>query len=100
MQKQYHERTTLRSKRSNIKRLLYAHDPEKCKKGMLSDQPQLSRITSTAALLCCWGRQLLKDMMSLQTDFEMHAIWQGYIEEPAAKDFIARKAHTIALSKV
>jgi hypothetical protein len=30
----------------------------------------------------------------------MHAIWQGYIEEPAAKDFVARKAHTIPLSKV
>jgi hypothetical protein len=38
-------------------------------------------------------------MMSLGTDFEMHAIWQGYIEDPAAKDFVARKAHTIALSK-
>ncbi len=34
------------------------------------------------------------------TDFEMHAIWQGYVEDPAAKDFVARKAHTIALSKV
>ncbi len=38
-------------------------------------------------------------MMSLGTDFEMHAIWQGYVEDPAAKDFVARKAHTIALSK-
>jgi hypothetical protein len=38
-------------------------------------------------------------MLSLGTDFEMHAIWQGYIEEPAAKDIVARKAHTIALSK-
>ncbi len=38
-------------------------------------------------------------MMSLGTDFEMHAIWQGYIEDPAAKDFVARKARTIALSK-
>jgi hypothetical protein len=38
-------------------------------------------------------------MMSLGTDFEMHAVWQGYIEDPAAKDFIARKARTIALSK-
>jgi hypothetical protein len=37
--------------------------------------------------------------MSLGTDFEMHAIWQGYVEDPAAKDFVARKAHTIALSK-
>ncbi len=40
-----------------------------------------------------------KDMMSFVTDFEMHAIWQGYIEDPAAKDFVARKACTIALSK-
>ncbi len=39
-------------------------------------------------------------MMSLGTDFETHAIWQGYIEEPAAKDFVARKARTIALSEV
>jgi hypothetical protein len=38
-------------------------------------------------------------MMSFETDFEMHAIWQGYIEDPAAKDFVARKAQTIALSK-
>ena len=38
-------------------------------------------------------------MMSLGTDFEMHAIWQGYVEDPAAKDFVARKAHTIALSE-
>ncbi len=37
--------------------------------------------------------------MSLRTDFEMHAIWQGYVEDPAAKDFVARKARTIALSK-
>ncbi len=29
----------------------------------------------------------------------MHAIWQGYVEDPAAKDFVARKACIIALSK-
>jgi hypothetical protein len=39
-------------------------------------------------------------MTSFVTDFETHAIWQGYVEDPAAKDFVARKAHTIALSKV
>jgi hypothetical protein len=55
MQKQYHKRTTLLSKSSTIERLLYAPDPEKCKKVMLSDQPQLLHITSTA-LLCPWGR--------------------------------------------
>jgi hypothetical protein len=38
-------------------------------------------------------------MTSFRTDFEMHAIWQGYIEDPTAKDFVVRKARTIALSK-
>ncbi len=38
-------------------------------------------------------------MTPLRTDFEMHAIWQGYIEDPTAKDFVARKARTIALSE-
>jgi hypothetical protein len=38
-------------------------------------------------------------MTSLVIDFETHAIWQGYVEDPAAKDFVARKACTIALSK-
>ncbi len=99
MQKQYHKRTTLRSKNSTIKGLLYAPYPEKRKKGTLSDQPRLSRITSMA-LLCCWGQQSLKDMMPLGTDFAMHAIWQGYVDDPAAKDFVVRKACTIALSKV
>ena len=51
------------------------------------------------ALLSRWGQQLLKDMTSLGTDFEMHAIWQGYVKDPAAKDFVAKKARTIALSK-
>jgi hypothetical protein len=75
---------------STIKGLLYAHDPEKCKKGMLSDQPRLSRITSTV-LLCHWRQKLLKDTTSFGTDFETHAIWQGYVEDPAAKDFVARR---------
>jgi hypothetical protein len=39
-------------------------------------------------------------MMSLGTDFETYAKWQGFVEEPAAKDFVARKVHTIALKKV
>ncbi len=38
-------------------------------------------------------------MMSFVTDFETHAILQGYVEDPAAKDFVVRKARTIALSK-
>jgi hypothetical protein len=51
------------------------------------------------ALLCHWGRQLLEDVTSLGTDVETHAIWQGYVEDPAAKDFVARKARTITLNK-
>jgi hypothetical protein len=39
-------------------------------------------------------------MTSLGTDFEMHAIWEKYIEEPTAKDFVVRKVCTIALSEV
>jgi hypothetical protein len=38
--------------------------------------------------------------MSLGTDFEKRAIWQGSVEEPAAKDFVARKVHTIEWNKV
>ncbi len=39
MQRQYHKRTTLRSKISTIKGLLYAPDPDNRKKGTLSDKP-------------------------------------------------------------
>ncbi len=38
-------------------------------------------------------------MTSLGTDFEMHAIRHGYVEYPAAKDFVAKNARTIALCK-
>ncbi len=38
--------------------------------------------------------------MSLGTDFETHAIWQAYVEDPAAKVFVVRKARTIALCEV
>jgi hypothetical protein len=36
-------------------------------------------------------------MTSFVTDFEMHANWQRYVEDPAAK--VVRKAYTIALSE-
>jgi hypothetical protein len=86
-------------KSSTIKGLLYApENPEERKKWMLSNWPGLLRV-SYMALLSHWGQQLLKDMTSLGTDFETHAIWQGYIEDPATKDFVARKARTIAFSK-
>jgi hypothetical protein len=68
------------------------------KKGTLSYQPQLTRVTPTALMGSC-ERKPIKDMTSLGTDFETHATWQGSVKEPAAKDFVARKALTIALSK-
>jgi hypothetical protein len=37
---------------------------------------------------------------SLGTDFEKRAIWQGSVEEPAAKDFVVRKVHTIKWNEV
>ncbi len=68
------------------------------KKRMLSDQPRLTRITPTA-FLGRWAREPIEDMMPLGTDFEMHAKWQGHVEEPSAKELVARKACTIALSE-
>jgi hypothetical protein len=59
MWREYCKRTTLCSESSTIKGLLYAPDPDNHEKGTLSDQPQLSRVTSTA-LLCCWGRNCSK----------------------------------------
>jgi hypothetical protein len=44
--------------------------------------------------------QLIEDMTSLGTDFEVHAKWQGSIEESAAQDFVAREVLTIELTKV
>jgi hypothetical protein len=38
-------------------------------------------------------------MTSFMTDFETHAIWQGYVEDSMANRFVARNASTIALSK-
>ncbi len=72
--------------------------PKDVRKGCKVISPWLSPVTSMV-LLCRWGQQSLKDMISLGTDFEMHAIWQGYVENPVVKDFVARKACTIALSQ-
>jgi hypothetical protein len=74
-------------------------DQDSRKKGTLSNQPQLTRITPTV-LLGTWVLQPIKDMTSLRTGFKTHANWQGYVEVPTAKDFVARKLHTIALSEV
>ncbi len=74
-------------------------DQDGHKKGTLSNQPRLMRITPTV-LLGTWVLQPIEDMTSLGTGFETHANWQGYVEVPTAKDFVARKVHTIALSEV
>ncbi len=39
-------------------------------------------------------------MTSLRTDFKKHAKWQGSVEEPIAKDFVAREVGTIKLTEV
>ncbi len=39
-------------------------------------------------------------MTSLWTDFEKRAKWQGSIEEPAVKDFVAREVRTIELAEM
>jgi hypothetical protein len=59
MRREYRKKTTLPSGRSTIKGLLYAPDPDKSEKGTLSNQPQLSRVTSTV-FLCCWGHSCSK----------------------------------------
>jgi hypothetical protein len=74
-------------------------DQDDRKKGTLSNQPQLTRITPTA-LLDSWVLQPIEGMMSLRTDFEMHAKWQGSVEDPAVKDFVVRKVHTTVLNEV
>jgi hypothetical protein len=74
-------------------------DQDGCKKGTLSNQPRLTHVTPTV-LLDSWVLQPIEDMTSLGTDFKTHANWQGYVEVPAAKDFVARQICTIALSKV
>jgi hypothetical protein len=74
-------------------------DQDDRKKGTLSDQPRLRRVTPTA-LLGSWVLQPIEGMMSLGTDFEMHANWQGSVEEPAAKDFVVRKVRTTVLNEM
>ncbi len=74
-------------------------EQEDHKKGTLSNQPRLTCVTPTA-LLGSWVLQPIEGMTSLGTDFEKHAKWQGSVEEPTAKDFVARKVRTIEWNKV
>jgi hypothetical protein len=66
---------------------------------MLSDQPRLTRVTPTA-LLDSWVLQPVEDMTSFGTDFKTRAKWQGSVDEPAAKDFVARKVRNIKMNEV
>ncbi len=81
------------------KSLRNPEEQEDRKKGMLSNQPRLTRVTPTA-LLGIWVLQPIEGMMFLGTDFEKRAKSQGSVEEPTAKDFVARKVHTIEWNKV
>ncbi len=66
------------------KSLRISEDQDDRKKGTLSNQPWLLRVKPTV-LLGRWVQQPIKDMTSLGTDFEMHARWQGSVEEPHVK---------------
>jgi hypothetical protein len=81
------------------KSLRNPEEQEDRKKGTLSNQPLLTRVTPSA-LLGSWVPQPIEGMMFLGTDFEKHAKWQGSVEEPAAKDFVVRKVRTIEWNKV
>ncbi len=63
---------------SRAKCLMIPEDQDDRKKGMLSNQPWLMRVTPTV-LLGSWVLQPIEDVLSLGTDFEMHAKWQGYV---------------------
>jgi hypothetical protein len=66
---------------------------------MLSNQPRLTHVTPTLLL----GSRLLQpieDMTSLGADSKTHAKWQGSVEKPTAKDFVARNVRTIELNEV
>ena len=64
------------------------------RKGTLSNQPQLTHVTPIV------GTTADQSKTFLRTDFEKHAIWQGSIEKPAAKYFVARKVRTIERNEV
>ncbi len=81
------------------KSLRNPEDQDNRKKGTLSNQPQLARVTPTA-LLGSRVIQPIENVMTLGTDFEKDAKWQGSIEESPTKDFVIRKVGTIELNKV
>ncbi len=77
--------------------LLYAPDPENAKERCWVISPDYR--VSHPRHFCAAGDAAAQRYMSFGNDLETHAIWQGYVEDPNAKGFVARKARTIALSK-
>ncbi len=56
-------------------------------------------LVSHPQCLCAVGDVVAQRYDIFVTNFEMHAIWQRYVEDPAVKHFIWRKAGTTAVSK-
>ncbi len=83
------------------KNLRNLEELEDRKKGTLSNQPWLTRVTPTALL----GSWVLHDSRSKVWSpsgltLRSKTKWQGSNEEPGAKDFVARKVCTIKLNEV
>ena len=80
------------------------NDQDDCKKGMLSNQPQLTCVMPTA-LLGSRKRQPIEGMTSLRTNFEMHVYGQGYSEKHvqpvnAVTHLLGDEDYDVGLSKV
>ncbi len=63
------------------------------------EQSALTHVHHTHCASSQLGTTADQSMRFLGTDFEKRAIWQGSIEEPATKDFVARKVCTIDWNK-
>ncbi len=85
VQRQYRKWTTLHSKSSTIKGLLYAPDPHNCKKGTLSDQPRLLHVSSTA-ILCCWRRSRSKIWCPLWLTLRRMPYGRGTLKIPLQRN--------------
>jgi hypothetical protein len=99
VQRQYRKLTSLHSKSSTLKGLLDAPEPHNHEKGMLIDQLQLTRVSSTA-LLCCWGHSRSKIWRPSWLTLRRMPYGRGTLKILLQRIFVARKARTIALSEV
>jgi hypothetical protein len=73
----------------------HEHNPQEPRRSRWPQERDAERSALThvchtpTVLLGSWGLQPIEDMMLLGNDFKMHANWQGYVEVPAAKHFVA-----------